>query len=80
MLDLARAFTEGGCRSVITSSLRIQDDAAKQLALRFYRELRTGLAPADALRSAQLSLRDDASAAWAHPYYWAHYHLLIRAN
>ena len=80
VLDLARAFTEGGCRSVITSSRRIQDLAAKQLALRFYRALRDGVSPAEALRSAQISLRDDDSGIWLHPYFWGHYHVLIDAD
>ena len=48
----------------------VDDEATTELMIRFYRHLLgDGLAPAEALRKAQLDLRTQAR--WAAPYYWA---------
>jgi CHAT domain-containing protein len=69
---LARSFLAAGAHAVIAPSTRIEDEAARQLAGRFYGHWLEGLSVEAALRRAQLDLRD-GGARWAHPYYWAFY-------
>ena len=69
---LARSFLAAGARTVIAPSTRIEDEAARHLAGRFYGYWLEGSSAAAALRRAQLDLRD-GDARWAHPYYWAFY-------
>ena len=73
---LARSFLASGAKSVIASSRRIDDEAARVLALAFYRSWLEGDGDvAVALRNAQLSLRD-GDPRWAHPSYWASYQVI----
>ncbi len=69
---LARSFLAAGAHAVIAPSARIEDEAARQLAGRFYGHWLEGLSVEAALRRAQLDLRD-GGARWAHPCYWAFY-------
>lgn len=73
--DFAGAFQQAGARTVIASSLWVDDDAAAFLAERFYRHWLDGKSRAEALRSARLDLRA-ASDRWRHPAYWAFYRLI----
>lgn len=67
---LARGFLHAGSRSVAASLWAVQDRAAAELMAALYRHLwREGLAPAAALRAAQLELR--ARHRWRSPFYWA---------
>jgi tetratricopeptide (TPR) repeat protein len=75
LADFARAFMRAGAKTVVASSLRIDDEAAAFLAARFYRHWLDGGSKAQALRAAQLDLRA-SRAAWDHPYYWASFRLL----
>ncbi|HMB70524.1 MAG TPA: CHAT domain-containing protein, partial [bacterium] len=70
---LARSFLEAGARHVIASGIRVDDDAARELAVRFYEHWLDGVEISDALRMAQLDLREGR---WAHPYYWAFYQVI----
>lgn len=54
-------------RSVIASLWSVDDEATKLLMVAFYRHLREGLSKADALRAAQIELRQK----YPNPYYWA---------
>jgi len=74
--DLAGACLAAGADAVIASGQLIDDRSAGELAHRFYRAYLDGDSPAEALRRAQLDLRD-ADASWAHPYYWSTYRLLV---
>ena len=70
LLGLTRGFMYAGAPRVVSSLWSAQDQATAELMARFYRAmLRDGLAPAAALRSAQLSLRSEAR--WRLPYFWA---------
>jgi CHAT domain-containing protein len=57
---------------VVAPSTRIEDEAARHLAGRFYKYWLDGLDVEAALRRAQFDLRD-GDQRWAHPYYWAFY-------
>jgi len=75
LADFARAFMRAGARTVVASTLRVDDEASAYLAERFYRHWLGGKSKAEALRAAQLELRA-ARAEWEHPYYWSSYRLL----
>ncbi|MBC8423757.1 CHAT domain-containing protein [bacterium] len=75
LMDFAGAFLQAGARSVIASTLRVDDEASSHLACRFYHHWLDGKSKADALRAAQQDLRA-ADARWRHPYFWAFYRLI----
>ena len=58
VFGLARAFHQGGCRNVVASLWKVDDNATAALMALFYRRLfdGDGLPPAEALRQAQLML------------------------
>ncbi|HWM90851.1 MAG TPA: CHAT domain-containing protein [Thermoanaerobaculia bacterium] len=67
---LARGFFHAGAPRVVASLWQVEDRATAELMIRFYRAMWTeGLAPAAALRSAQLSIRGERR--WRDPYFWA---------
>lgn len=72
---LARSFLDAGARNVIASGVRVDDEAGRQLAVKFYGHWLDGATVGDALRMAQLDMRD-CEARWAHPYYWAFYQVI----
>lgn len=67
-LSLARFFLEAGAESVIATQWPISAQGAR-LSEDFYRELKAGKDPRDALHSAKLHLRHDPRT--AHPFFWA---------
>ncbi|MFL6201592.1 MAG: CHAT domain-containing protein [Thermoanaerobaculia bacterium] len=70
MAGLARGFFHAGARRVVASLWRVEDRATAELMTRFYRGMWTeGQSPAAALRSAQLSIRQERR--WRDPYFWA---------
>jgi len=75
LLDFARAFMAAGVRTVIASTARVDDEASRYLAERFYRHWLAGEDKPAALRSAQLDVRE-ARARWRHPYFWAFYRVI----
>jgi CHAT domain-containing protein/tetratricopeptide (TPR) repeat protein len=54
--SLAMAFLAAGSRDVVGTLWNVDDDAAREISVRFHRELARGTAPAEALRVAQLDL------------------------
>lgn len=68
--ELARSFLDAGARTVVAPSVRIDDEAARRLAGRFYVHWLSGMTVPEALRRAQLDLRD-GDPRWAHPFYWS---------
>ncbi len=73
-ISLARAFLYAGATRVLATQWQVQDRATSELMKRFYSGIFTAkLAPAAALRAAQLSLRADPR--WQSPYYWAAFRL-----
>jgi hypothetical protein len=59
-----------GATSVVASLWEVEDEATAELMKRFYVEmLKNGKTPAEALRAAQNSIREDPR--WSAPHYWA---------
>ncbi len=69
-LGLAGMAVRAGARSAVGSLWTVDDAAARQLVVEFYRQLlEPDVSRAEALRRAQLELRRDER--FAHPYYWS---------
>jgi tetratricopeptide (TPR) repeat protein len=77
MMDFAGAFLEAGARSVIASTIEVDDASSARLAEKFYDEWQGGSRSPEALRHAMLDLRRE-SAEWRHPYFWAFYRVISR--
>lgn len=70
LVGLTHAFLQAGAERVLMSAWRVDDRATAELMLRFYRHLLDDrLRPAEALRRAQMSVRETPG--WQAPYYWA---------
>ncbi|MFN7929584.1 MAG: CHAT domain-containing protein [Blastocatellia bacterium] len=71
LIGMTRGFLYAGARRVIASLWQVNDAATAELMRRFYQGLwgEQKLAPAAALRAAQLQLR--CNQRWQSPYYWA---------
>lgn len=69
---LPQSFLEAGANGVVAGLWNLQDEAAWVFMGEFYKQLlKKGLAPADALRKAQNSLRQSPD--YDNPYFWAGY-------
>ena len=66
-VGLAWAFLAAGASGVVVSQWLVDDDATARLMAAMYAGLAGGMAPAAALRQAQL----DLAASSPHPYRWA---------
>lgn len=71
MSSLSRAFLAAGARGVVGTLWEIDDDVSAAVFLRFHEHMRTGMAPARALRAAQLDVRRSPDARMQHPATWA---------
>ncbi len=70
LVGLTRGFMYAGATSVVASLWKVEDKATAELMKRFYVEmLKNGKPPAEALRSAQNSIRQEPQ--WSSPHYWA---------
>jgi CHAT domain-containing protein/Tfp pilus assembly protein PilF len=75
LVGLTRAFMYAGTPRVVASLWRVPDGATAALMERFYHALLSRrLTPANALRTAQESIRGERR--WAAPYYWAGFTLV----
>jgi tetratricopeptide (TPR) repeat protein len=73
VLGLARAFLGAGAATLVVSLWLVQDETTAKLMGDWYGRLRRGDAgPAEALRAAQLELKERRP----HPYYWAPFVLI----
>lgn len=66
VFGLQRAFTMAGAKALIMSLWKVPDEQTRDLMVDFYRNLLTGLSKSEALRKAQLFVRER----FEHPYYW----------
>jgi len=66
-VSLQRAFLHAGTPSVVASLWSVDDEATRELMTRFHRRLRAGQTKAEALRLAQLEVRER----YPDPYFWA---------
>ncbi len=70
LIGLTRGFIYAGSSSVVASLWKVNDEATAELMKRFYiNMLQRGMRPAEALRAAQNSIRQEPH--WRSPYYWA---------
>jgi CHAT domain-containing protein len=71
LMGLTRGFLYAGSRRVAASLWQVQDDKTEELMEHFYRGLfEENLAPAEALRHAQIAVRDSEEGDYSFPYYW----------
>lgn len=69
-IGVSRGFMYAGAARVVSSLWRVDDEATAALMDAFYRRvLRDNVAPAAALRAAQLEIR--GTPRWRAPFYWA---------
>jgi len=70
LVGMVRGFMYAGAARVVSSLWRVDDRSTAELMKRFYRGmLKGGLAPAAALRAAQVEMSEHSR--WSAPYYWA---------
>jgi CHAT domain-containing protein len=70
LIGLTRGFMYAGASSVVASLWKVDDEATAELMKHFYANmLQKGMRPAEALRSAQNTLRENP--AWQSPHFWA---------
>ncbi len=67
--SLAEAFWLAGSRSVVASLWAVNDESTSLLMTEFYKQLKEGEGKAEALRNAQMTVRQNPK--FQHPYYWA---------
>jgi CHAT domain-containing protein len=67
LMGLMRAFLGVGASALVVSLWLVQDEAAASLMEKYYQRLGNGVRPAEALRAAQLAIKEEHP----HPYYWA---------
>lgn len=66
LIGLQRGFLYAGANSVLATLWKVDDAATKDIAVAFYKNIRTMIKP-EALRQAQMEIRKK----YPHPYYWA---------
>lgn len=66
---LRRALVLAGAESLVMSLWKVSDAATRDLMIAYYERLKNGEGRAEALRSAQRSLKQRSG--YAHPFYWA---------
>jgi CHAT domain-containing protein len=70
LVGMVRGFTYAGAARVVAGLWRVDDRSTAELMKRFYRGmLKDGLAPAAALRAAQIEMSKHEL--WSAPYHWA---------
>ncbi len=67
LIGLTRAFLGVGASTLVVSLWIVQDETTASLMEKYYERLHDGAGPAQALRAAQLAIKDERP----HPYYWA---------
>jgi len=71
MVGLTRAFMYAGTPRVAVSLWEINDLATADFMQAFYRQMKTGQSPGDALREAKLSMIRSNVPDYHQPYFWA---------
>ncbi|MCG9885895.1 MAG: CHAT domain-containing protein [Cyanobacteria bacterium] len=72
VIGLGRAFPKAGTPTVVASLWKVPDEQTAMLMEAFYEELLAGRDRADALRLAQLKVREQ----YPNPHYWAAFVLI----
>ena len=79
LVGLTWAFLEAGAHNVIAGLWDVDDESTSRLMSRMYGDLTRGVAPEDALRTAQLSLLHSGYP-YTKPYYWGPFQLYSRTQ
>ena len=66
---LAYGFEKAGAATVIASLWSVNDESTRELMVKFYSNLKSGMSKAEAMREAQIALMKNP--VYRHPYYWA---------
>jgi CHAT domain-containing protein/tetratricopeptide (TPR) repeat protein len=66
VFGLQRAFILAGAKTLVMSLWKVPDDQTQELMVEFYQRLLAGKGRAEALREAQLAMKDK----YPDPYYW----------
>ncbi len=69
---LQRAFQTAGAQTIVMSLWKVDDSATQQLMTSFYSNWMDGMSKAEALKTAQISLKKQ----FPHPYYWGAFVML----
>lgn len=69
VLSLARAFAQAGAASTLTTLWKVDDEATKELMIKFYAALDAGENKSEAVAAA--FAHATASPQFAHPYFWS---------
>jgi hypothetical protein len=69
LMSLNNAFLQTGAKSVMASLWKVEDGATLNLMKNFYGEMEGNLTPSQALRQAQIKLRQNPQ--YQSPFYWA---------
>jgi CHAT domain-containing protein/Tfp pilus assembly protein PilF len=72
LIGLARSLFYSGVKSLILSLWPVDSISTKELMIEFYKILKSGESKGNALRRAQLKLRDK----YSHPFFWAPFILI----
>jgi len=73
--SLARSFILSGASSVIRTGWEVNDEVSADIIIRYYKNLKRGMAKDEALRRAKLQFIKESSPSLHNPGYWASYQL-----
>ena len=71
VFSLSKSFMQAGCPTVISSIWKIPDNAASNLAQRFYSSLSNDVTALESFRQAKLQYLSTENELTCHPYYWS---------
>lgn len=74
LIGPAQAFLQAGAKNLLVTLWQTENRSARDIMLRFYREILSGAAKVEALQAAQLSMLETED--FQHPRYWAAYILI----
>lgn len=66
-MGFLRSFLYAGAKSIVSSLYFVDDESTSDLFIKFYRNLREGMSPAESLRKAQIFFIEKGT----HPYFWS---------
>lgn len=78
VMSLARAFSDAGCPSLVTSLWQVDDLSASDLVTDFFKNIRNGQSKSSSLKDAKLGYLKTAEPTRTHPFYWAN--LIVMGN
>lgn len=71
VISLARAFTQAGCKSILSTLWKVNDLSTMKIMDKFYKELALHKSKSIALRNAKLTYMIENPGNASHPFFWA---------